>query len=411
MFHSYVFTEMPYPYLPPESLVPNNRVTLPSSFYDPDAGYELYNKYYDIYQAADGLGFDIMVNEHHTTCTCGNAVVPLSMAILARETKNARILTLGNPIAHRPDPVRVAEEMATVDIISGGRIDVGFVRGVPAECLAVNSNPVGMRDRMWEAIDLIMKAFTTTDGPFNWEGEYYQHRQVNLWPRPFQQPHPPIWSPTTSAEGAVQLATRGITVATMAVGTRGTQDIFGAYRDQCAKLNIPAPLEKFAYSAQVFVGDTDEDGYREAGKLKLWYREAKRHPIQFSNPPGYLPPAARAKILAANAEGRPVTIPVGPPPTLTLNEVMSTPVPDLAAIGMMFAGNPDTVFNQMRDFFDAVGGLGNFIPMVQYASMSYDLTLKSMQRLANDVMPRFIEEVYEPTIRGDREIRQVIKAA
>src|SRR5271170_2479372 len=121
MFHSYVFTEMPYPYLPPESLVPNNRVTLPSSFYDPDAGYELYNKYYDIYQAADGLGFDIMVNEHHTTCTCGNAVVPLSMAILARETKNARILTLGNPLAHRPDPIRVAEEMATVDIISGGR--------------------------------------------------------------------------------------------------------------------------------------------------------------------------------------------------------------------------------------------------------------------------------------------------
>jgi alkanesulfonate monooxygenase SsuD/methylene tetrahydromethanopterin reductase-like flavin-dependent oxidoreductase (luciferase family) len=410
MFHSYVFTEMPYPYLPPADLMPSNRIDVPNSFYDPDAGYELYKKYFDIYAAADELGLDIMVNEHHTTATCTDAVVPLSMAIIARETKQARILTLGNPVAHRPDPVRVAEEMATVDVISGGRTDIGFVRGVPQETIAVNSTAVDARDRFWEAVDLIMKAFTTHDGPFNWEGEYFHHREVNLWPRPYQLPHPPIWSPTTSSSGAVPLAERGITVATMAVGTKNCADVFDTYRNRCEELGLPEPpLSKFAYSVQLFVGDTDEEGYREAEKVKLWYREAARHPLQYSNPPGYLAPEIRARLIKAQALGRIPSPPLGANAP-TMGEVVHTPVSELTDSGFMMAGNPDTVFEQLRDFFDAVGGLGNLIPMMQYWTMSYELTLKSMERYARDVLPRFIEEVYEPTIKGEREIRRPVAA-
>jgi alkanesulfonate monooxygenase SsuD/methylene tetrahydromethanopterin reductase-like flavin-dependent oxidoreductase (luciferase family) len=412
MFHTYVFTEMPYPYLPPAELMPSNRISVPNSFYDPDAGYELYKKYYDIYAAADELGLDVMVNEHHTTATCTNVVTPLSMAILARETKRARILTLGNPLAHRGDPVRVAEEMATVDIISRGRADVGFVRGVPQESIAVNSSAVDMRERFWEAVDLIMKAFTTHDGPFSWEGKYFHHREVNLWPRPYQQPHPPIWSPTTGAASAPLLAERGMTVATLAVGTRGCAQIFAAYRQRCEELGMPKPpLSKFAYSVQMFVGDTDEEAYAEAEKVKLWYREAGRHPFQYVDIPGYLPPEIRAKLIKAKARGKLPSPPLGPPPAPTIAEVVGTPVAELTAGGFMMAGNPDTVFEQMRDLFDAVGGLGNLLPMVQYSTMSYDLTLKSMERLARDVLPRFIEEVYEPTIKGEREIRTPAVAA
>jgi alkanesulfonate monooxygenase SsuD/methylene tetrahydromethanopterin reductase-like flavin-dependent oxidoreductase (luciferase family) len=412
MFRTYVFTEMPYPYLPPADLMPNNRISVPNAFWDPDTGYELYKKYYDIYHAADDLGLNVMVNEHHTTATCSNVVTGLSMSILARETKHARILTLGNPLAHRSDPVRVAEEMATVDIISRGRVDCGFVRGVPQECIAVNSSAVDMRDRYWEAVDLIMKAFTTHDGPFSWEGRYFHHRQVNLWPRPYQDPHPPIWSPTTSAASAPDLCDRDMTVATLAVGTRGAADIFSAYRARAAALGRPEPpLSKFAYSVQMFVGDTDEEGFREAEKVKLWYREAGRHPFQFTDPPGYLPPEVRAKVLRAKAQGRVPSPPLGPPPAPTIAEVVNTPVQELVKGGFMMAGNPDTVFEQMRDFFDAVGGLGNFLPMVQYWTMPYDLVLGSMERLARDVLPRFIEEVYEPTIRGRREIRTPVAAA
>jgi alkanesulfonate monooxygenase SsuD/methylene tetrahydromethanopterin reductase-like flavin-dependent oxidoreductase (luciferase family) len=407
MFHTYVFTEMPYPYLPPAAMMANNRISVPNSYYDPDTGYELYKKYLDIYAAADELGLDVMVNEHHTTATCTDSITTIPMAILARETKRARILTLGNPLSHRPDPVRVAEEMAMIDVISGGRTDIGFVRGVPQEVIAVNSTAIDMRDRFWESVDLIMKAFTTHDGPFNWEGEYFHHRNVNLWPRPFQTPHPPIWSPTTGAASAPALAERQMTVATLSVGTQGCADIFSAYRKRSAELGIDPPLSKFAYSVQLFVGDTDEEAYREAEKVKLWYREAGRHHFQYTDPPGYLPPEVRAKVLRSKAQGRTPSPPLGPPPAPTMAEVINKPVEELTKGGFMMAGNPDTVFNQLRDFFDAVGGMGNLLPMVQYWTMSYDLTLKSMQRLAQDVLPRFVEEVYLPTLRGEREVRSI----
>src|SRR6185437_7614537 len=112
---NYVFTEMAYPYLPPDETFESARVTLPNELYDPVAGSDLYHSYFDIYRAADELGLDVMLNEHHSTATCLDAAVPLSAAIVARETSTARILPLGNPISNRTDPVRVAEEMAMVD--------------------------------------------------------------------------------------------------------------------------------------------------------------------------------------------------------------------------------------------------------------------------------------------------------
>ena len=82
-----------------------------------------------------------MVNEHHSTATCMTVSVPMALAVIARETKKSRLLTLGNPIANRPDPVRVAEEMAWLDCLSGGRLEMGLVKGAPYEIAPANSNP------------------------------------------------------------------------------------------------------------------------------------------------------------------------------------------------------------------------------------------------------------------------------
>src|SRR5260370_814980 len=100
--------------------------------------------------------------------------------------------TLRTPTASVQAPGRVAEEMAMVDVSSGGRLECGFVRGVPYEMSAGTHRPAHMMARFWEAHDLIVKAWTSHDGPFNWEGKYFHHRQVNIWPRPYQEPHPPI---------------------------------------------------------------------------------------------------------------------------------------------------------------------------------------------------------------------------
>ena len=206
MFRTYYFSEMPYPYIPAEEFVFTVRATMPNRWFDPDAGTEVYHKYFDLVKAADEIGLDVMFNEHHGTMGNMNAAMPLSMAIAARETRRARILALGNPVANRPDPVRVATEMAMIDVVSGGRLECGFVRGVQYEMSPTNASPIDMKARFYEAIDLIVKAWTVHDGSFNWEGEFFHHREVDIIPRPFQQPHPPIWITTSSPGSTAEVA-------------------------------------------------------------------------------------------------------------------------------------------------------------------------------------------------------------
>ena len=71
--------------------------------------------------------------------------------------------------------MRVAEEMAWLDCLSGGRIEMGLVKGAPYEIAPANSNPGRLMRRYWEAHDLIIKALSTTTGPFSWEGEFYRY--------------------------------------------------------------------------------------------------------------------------------------------------------------------------------------------------------------------------------------------
>ena len=150
------FSENAYPYLPPADEYESIRVSLPNRNYDPKKGAALYDRYIDEWLIAEDEGVEIMLNEHHQTATCVDPAAPLVLAALARLTKKARLLILGNPVANRRQPVRVAEEMAFADILSHGRIEVGFVRGVPYELSPANSNPVYTAERQWEAIDLIL---------------------------------------------------------------------------------------------------------------------------------------------------------------------------------------------------------------------------------------------------------------
>ena len=140
---AYYFTEMPYPYYPPEVAqeLHSQRVILPNHYCDPKLASELYNRYLDEYEYADELGLDLMLNEHHQTVTCIDSVMPLTAAAIARRTSRAKLLLLGNPIANRDNPVRVAEEMAFLDCVTQGRLICGFVRGVATEYHPANTNP------------------------------------------------------------------------------------------------------------------------------------------------------------------------------------------------------------------------------------------------------------------------------
>ena len=123
------FSEMAYHPAWPE-LRDSYRVVIPNRLFDPKIGADLYHRYLDEWALCDELGINIMTNEHHATATCADSVCTIPMAILARETKHVRLLALGMPIGNRNDPIRVAEEYSMLDVISRGRIEMGFVKGV-----------------------------------------------------------------------------------------------------------------------------------------------------------------------------------------------------------------------------------------------------------------------------------------
>lgn len=388
------FSETAYPDLPDPDDYSSIRVTLPNGLVDPQHAAGLWDRYIREWQIADECGLNVMVNEHHSTATCMNAVAPVVAGVLARVTSKARILLLGNPVANRKDPVRIAEEMALVDLLSHGRLEVGFVKGVPYEIAATNTRPVGMTERMWEAIDLITRAWSTHDGPFNWEGEYFHHRQVNIWPRPYQQPTPPIWVTAVSPGSAARVADNGFTIGTFLTGLDGTRRVFAEYRDRLADTGRPAAGdEKFGYAALVYTGRTDEEGLAGARKL-LWYIHSNKVATEFLYPPGYIPYQARAAGLRArSAIGDPALLP-GQGGRVS-KDLSTMSLEELIEQGIVFAGGPATVAGQVERFYEHVGGFGNLLLMGQAGHLTHEETVRGLRIFAEDVVPR-LERVTDP---------------
>ena len=198
------FSEQPYGHVTDADVeqYESGRLDFPNSHFDPERAHVLYNQYHEQYACADQNGFDgIMSNEHHASYWCMKPAVNIDAAVISKVTRNTKIAILGNVIAIN-DPIRMAEEIAMLDCISGGRIISGFVRGTAVETLQGGVAPPQNRDRFEEAHDLIIKCWTEP-GPFRYEGEYYHYRKVNPWVLPMQKPHPPIWFPGFSSPESV----------------------------------------------------------------------------------------------------------------------------------------------------------------------------------------------------------------
>jgi alkanesulfonate monooxygenase SsuD/methylene tetrahydromethanopterin reductase-like flavin-dependent oxidoreductase (luciferase family) len=369
---AWYFTEMPYPHLPPLDTLSTMRVSLESKHFDPKIGADLYNRYLDEYMIADDAGLNMMVNEHHQTATCLDVAAPLSLAILARQTQKGEICILGNPVANRGDPLRIAEEMAMVDCISRGRLSAGFVRGVPYEIFAANTNPTQTVERLWEGIDLIQKAWTSHDEPFNFEGKFTQRRAVNIWPRPYQDPHPPIWlTGSSDFAGISRAAARGFVFATFLQPYEKVRQLFDAYRGSY-RLNGQPGGGGTAFMPLVYVADTESEA--EAGmKELLWYMAAKTEP-QYRNPPGYVPVEFNVKALQGTYAGR-------------TDAMRAQTLEFQREQGVVMYGTPDQVIAQIKRFYDLVGGFDHLLMMMQAGFLDHERTARNIRLFAKDVYP------------------------
>ena len=385
----YHFSEEPYP----DAWSPDReslRITIPNELCDPEVAHKLYHRYIDEWMLADKLGMDIMINEHHSTATCLTASANLILAILARVTKRARLLVLGVPIANRPDPVRIAEEMAMIDVISGGRLEFGMIKGVPYEMAPANSNATTLMDRFWEAHDLILKAMSTHDGPFNFEGKYFHARQVNIWPRPLQQPHPPVWSSTATPSNAKELARRGYIMSSFMGGTVETVKLHRAYLEgwKEAGRGDTVPVDRLAYMGMCAIADNEADSRKRANNIADYLRTNAQVAEPFNKPPGYFAPeAAFRSMRSANPKAfRTLYTPGGRPV-----ELATATLEDFIECGIVFTGTPDQAYEQICDFIDTIGGLGHLILMGQGGHMQHDEVVDSLTLFGKNVLPRLKE--------------------
>ena len=372
----YAFHLMPWPHLPRDyaQRYETAWVTLPNSIYEPDEGHHLYNRYIDELVYAAEAGFDgICVNEHHQTAYGTMPSPNLIAAMLVQRTRGMRvkIAVLGNALPLRDHPLRVAEEIAMLDVISGGRIISGFVRGIGAEYHTFGLNPAHSRERFAEAHDLLVKAWTEP-GPFSWDGKQYSFRYVNPWPRPLQKPHPPIWIPSQgSGETIDWAAERGYTYTQTYTPLQQIKPFFDQYRAAAERAGCPATPEQLGWAVPVYVGETDEQAREEAWPhLDFLNNSLLRMPQHFFFPPNYLTEQSMERVLSAKR---------GLSQRKTWEDV------DRASLAVV--GGPDSVLRRLEEA-QRLLGFGRLIVFVHFGSLPADLTRRNIERLAEHVIPR-----------------------
>jgi len=286
------FTERPYRWVPEDEVLRNEGFfAISNKYFDREKAADDYNYFIDEYCQAEELGFDaLMLNEHHGNPFCMGSVMNVEASILARVTKKAKIVLIGNPLPVLKHPLRMAEELAEIDLISRGRLVSGWVRGAGSEQFFNNANPAYNREYFNEAHDFIIQAWTRP-GPWRYEGKHFHYRHVNPWALPYQKPHPQMWIPgVLSPETVRWCAEHAYPYIGLVTSLNPTCELWDFYADIAAEKGYQAGPENFGYLMGVFVAETDAKA-QELGKGFVFGGGANA----FSRPEHTLPPGYNSK--------------------------------------------------------------------------------------------------------------------
>jgi alkanesulfonate monooxygenase SsuD/methylene tetrahydromethanopterin reductase-like flavin-dependent oxidoreductase (luciferase family) len=373
----YNFDLLSYPGVPADA--PGTPV--PSSYFDPAAGAKNYQEHLREMEYCEELGFEgVVFNEHHYS-SYGTMPSPnLIAAALSRTTERMKIGVLGNILPLRFHPVRVAEEYAMVDCLSGGRLIAGFVRGIPAEYVWYNVNPSESRGRFQEAYDLIMTAWTQPVWSF--QGKFFQLENCAIWPRPVQQPHPPIWIAARSAESIEWCVKRRLPIAQVYQTTDQIEDTFNYYRKLALEQGWQASNEDFVLTRHIHVDQRDEKA-REAAEPALRYffrlynrgfnQERDRDTPEMKQARKELYTEASFNYFRPGNERR-----------LDFSRLSWE---DLEKTGYVIAGAPDTVARKLNEQMRQVGA-EHFMGMFHIGNLSHQSVMRSLELFAEKVAPQ-----------------------
>jgi alkanesulfonate monooxygenase SsuD/methylene tetrahydromethanopterin reductase-like flavin-dependent oxidoreductase (luciferase family) len=256
--HLKVGKELPYP--------------LPKKYIKPDIAARTYAEHLEAWEELDKLGYDgVGFNEHHTSPYGLMNSPNLMAAAAAQRTKNLKLLIYGNLLPLH-EPLRLAEELAMVDCLSNGRLISGFARGIPREYQVHNVPMSESRARFEEAYEIIRRAWT--EEVFSYKGKFWSYEDVALWPRPLQEPHPPVWVPVTTSRETIEWAARNNIHITPGLGSVGLrEDIIRFYAKCLAQAGHTITPDHLSVQANVYVADSKEKALKENGPYQLYFNK------------------------------------------------------------------------------------------------------------------------------------------
>lgn len=348
---------------------------------DPAMVQRYYKWNLDELELADRLGYDgIGVNEHHQNGYGFMASPNLMAAALARRTPhNSAICVLGNTLALYQPATRVAEEFAMLDVLSDGRLIAGFPVGTSMDvnfCYGVT--PTQTRPRFFEAHDLIMQSWTRP-GPFTYNGKFNQLRYVNPWPKPLQQPHPPVWLAGGGSVETWEFAARNdYTYSYLSFfGYQYAKKLMDGFWQTADRFGLDKNPYRAGFAQIVCVSETDaqaEADYFE--HISYFFNKCLHVPGYFMEAPGYRTRRSAEFALKNNQ-----------PQDIIKMATMEKNWQNLVDHGFVIAGSAETVADRL---VDAVKDLrvGNLVTLLQMGSMPHELATKNLTLFAEGVLPR-----------------------
>jgi probable F420-dependent oxidoreductase len=323
---------------------------------------EIYDEHIEEAVLAEKLGYDhVWTTEHHFY---DDAWSPSLLPILSAIAQRTSRIRLGTFIIILPfhHPVRVAEDAATVDIISKGRLDLGVGQGYVVSEFDSFGIPRNQRgSRLEEGVELIRRCFTEEN--FSFDGKYYPMKNVNLTPKPVQKPHPPIWIAAMAEKSVARVARMGDHLA----GSGGV-DLQQMYDAGLRRHGHDVASHYIAQLRAVYVAESRKQAWDDAEEHLYYMMTAyDRRFKEAADLPWSEAVFSRSQV---------------PPP----GEMRNTP-------GLSFfqaplaVGSPDDVVEDLKKYREA-GRVTHLVMWMQLPGMPAGKARRSMELFAKEVMPR-----------------------
>ena len=317
-------------------------------------------------QYGEELGFhSAWLAEHHfSRYGLGSSSLVLA-ASMAAHTKTIRLGTavLVPPLHH---PVRLAEDTATVDSISGGRLDVGFGRGTAGyEYSGLNMDPEESQERFQESIGVIQGLWTTPD--YSHHGRYYQVNQTTLVPPPVQKPHPPIYLAATRTEATLEyVASTGHALMVGVVqDTPDALDLCRRFVELSRKAGHNVPMSQIPFFRYFYVAETEAQARKDSQDALNWTLDMTQWRRTFT---------------------------VGSEVNLRLQDWRDTrselpPSYDYLCEHRAIIGTPDQCVAKIKELQQQ--GIEYFGCNFSFGGLEHEKLLRSMELFSREVMPHF----------------------